>query len=447
MGRKPSAWRAFVFDGLNWVRLKAPVFGLPLPDDEDFRPWHNFNKFEFYVGTDSIEIRLYNKRADLTCEESLMTGKQCDCTLLEAGACDTVNGTCVDNLCVGGMKEGQACTGDPDCAASYLCGAGMDTHAECGTYDFFCDANLCDGGPKDGQPCTEDADCEGIACIGGGSDGQPCTTDEDCLGYSCFSDIQCRDSLDCDGYFVALVPRKDDPDGDGVYGPFNRIAIGAGKGVDRTDPVVCDWVGWPPALKCVGGPNSGNLCTSDADCPSSIGQCISDVCQGGANHGSACTTNADCPDFQECMDAIGYNDMTVDEVVLYDGVTLSLDGPCCVTTSPGQGTCTITSSATCNGTFLGTYKTCDDCLYDCYADPFADADDDGDVDQDDFALFQRCYSGSGGGITIGNGCHCFDVEADSLGTDPDGDVDQTDYQAFENCASGPSMPANTACDG
>jgi hypothetical protein len=447
MGRKPSAWRAFVYDGKTWVRLKGPAFYLPVPDDWDFRPNKGFNRFEFYIGTENIEIRLYNDRAGEVCELADLgwavpppSSKQCECSLLETGECDSVDGACVDNKCVGGMKDGQDCTGDADCAASDLCVAGADAHAQCDLYDFFCEANLCDGGPRDELACTEDADCQGMACIGGGSDGEPCTTDDDCAGYPCLDDTQCRDSMDCSGYFVVLVPRQ-------YTGPFSKIAMGAGKGVDRTSTVACELVGWPPAMKCNGGPNSGNACTSNDDCPSSLGQCVSNSCQGGANHNNACNSDADCPDFEECMDAISYNDMTVEEVILYDGVLETAEGACCEQTLPGQGTCTLVSSEIeCNDTWMGLLTTCNDCVYDCYADPFADADADGDVDQNDFALLQRCYSGSGGGILPDGGCHCFNVVGDSLGTQPDNDVDQTDYIVFESCASGPNIPANSACD-
>jgi len=73
-------------------------------------------------------------------------------------------------------------------------------------------------------------------------------------------------------------------------------------------------------------------------------------------------------------------------------------------------------------------------------DPFADADGDGDVDQDDFAVFQTCFTGSGGGVP--EGCNCFDK--DPLGGD--GDIDSLDFGVFENCASGPAIPADPGCD-
>lgn len=74
-------------------------------------------------------------------------------------------------------------------------------------------------------------------------------------------------------------------------------------------------------------------------------------------------------------------------------------------------------------------------------EPFADADDDGDVDHEDFARWQQCLTGEGGGILPG--CACFDRENGGQG---DGDVDQDDGLLFEACASGPGVPADSNCD-
>ncbi len=76
-------------------------------------------------------------------------------------------------------------------------------------------------------------------------------------------------------------------------------------------------------------------------------------------------------------------------------------------------------------------------------DPFADADGDGDVDQVDFAVWQSCQTGEGGG-PVETFCKCFDVQGSS-GV-PDNDIDQGDFTAFEECAGGPGVPADRACD-
>ena len=55
-------------------------------------------------------------------------------------------------------------------------------------------------------------------------------------------------------------------------------------------------------------------------------------------------------------------------------------------------------------------------------------DADGDVDLAEFAVFQTCFSGNGGGVATG--CDCSDV-------DGDGDVDSADYAVFEEFFTGP----------
>ncbi len=72
--------------------------------------------------------------------------------------------------------------------------------------------------------------------------------------------------------------------------------------------------------------------------------------------------------------------------------------------------------------------------------PGADADQDGDVDQEDFGDFQKCMSGSGGGLLL-PGCVCFDTHPAA----GDGDVDSDDFDMFLLCASGPGVPAEPDC--
>ena len=62
--------------------------------------------------------------------------------------------------------------------------------------------------------------------------------------------------------------------------------------------------------------------------------------------------------------------------------------------------------------------------------PFADADGDGDVDQMDFAAFQLCYTGSGGGVPPG--CGCWD-------RDKNNDVNYNDFTEFNDCWTGPNV--------
>ncbi len=76
-------------------------------------------------------------------------------------------------------------------------------------------------------------------------------------------------------------------------------------------------------------------------------------------------------------------------------------------------------------------------------DPFADADGDGDVDQTDFAAFQRCLSGPGGGVA--EGCAAFDRPEPGLPLG-DNDVDAVDFTRFQECMSGPLIAAEPGCD-
>ena len=73
--------------------------------------------------------------------------------------------------------------------------------------------------------------------------------------------------------------------------------------------------------------------------------------------------------------------------------------------------------------------------------PVFDADGDTDVDQDDFGVFQACFTGldPAEGVLDWENCGCFDVDENEA-------VDETDYGAFEACASGPDAPADPACD-
>ena len=60
-----------------------------------------------------------------------------------------------------------------------------------------------------------------------------------------------------------------------------------------------------------------------------------------------------------------------------------------------------------------------------------DFDSDGDVDQEDFGLFQGCFSGSG--IPYEAGCRDADLTRD-------GAVDQEDFGIFLDCMAGPNQP-------
>jgi hypothetical protein len=72
-------------------------------------------------------------------------------------------------------------------------------------------------------------------------------------------------------------------------------------------------------------------------------------------------------------------------------------------------------------------------------EPRFDRDNDGDVDQDDFAVFQVCFTGGVGSIVDPDTCRC-------MNSDGDEDIDQIDLIGFEACARGPMIEADDTCD-
>ncbi len=72
--------------------------------------------------------------------------------------------------------------------------------------------------------------------------------------------------------------------------------------------------------------------------------------------------------------------------------------------------------------------------------PRVDADEDNDVDMDDFAVFQRCYTGSlVSPPPVSYECHWFDSDSDS-------DIDTVDFIHFVNCETGASVPWVTSAN-
>ncbi|HQA45735.1 MAG TPA: hypothetical protein PK579_14390, partial [Phycisphaerae bacterium] len=63
---------------------------------------------------------------------------------------------------------------------------------------------------------------------------------------------------------------------------------------------------------------------------------------------------------------------------------------------------------------------------------WADRDMDGDVDQEDFGLFQECFTGEAPGVAPG--CECFDHVNPGSGV-----IDEFDLNAFEDCVTGPAV--------
>ena len=69
--------------------------------------------------------------------------------------------------------------------------------------------------------------------------------------------------------------------------------------------------------------------------------------------------------------------------------------------------------------------------------PPGDQDRDGDVDQEDFGIFQSCYTGSGMRQT--------DPACRFARLDDDTDVDLNDFGIFQGCLRGADIPADPEC--
>jgi hypothetical protein len=80
------------------------------------------------------------------------------------------------------------------------------------------------------------------------------------------------------------------------------------------------------------------------------------------------------------------------------------------------------------------------CVPDCNH-PFADADPapegDGDVDMNDYALFQRCYTGSNFAGSLPPECDCFDRVQTGVSANS---IDAADFQKFVLCAGRDQVP-------
>ena len=135
-----------------------------------------------------------------------------------------------------------------------------------------------------------------------------------------------------------------------------------------------------------------------------------------------------------------------DQIELRQGVLIipTPTGACCVRTGLGTGTCSVTTEDDCvntpGGTYLGDDTSCGTDNSNCDFCPavFADADFDQDVDQADFGLFQRCFTGPSAPPSLPADCKCVDRDADE-------DVDLDDLIFFLNCRSGPDIPADPNC--
>lgn len=131
----------------------------------------------------------------------------------------------------------------------------------------------------------------------------------------------------------------------------------------------------------------------------------------------------------------------IDAVSLTGGYLVTLGGACCLT----DGSCIITAELDCTTNLGGTWNdvgsTCDESII-CCPLLWADIDVDGDVDQADFGLWQRCFSGSTKPYPTKLGCECLDRNDFTGLQGGDGDIDADDLDWFANCFTGPEVALN-----
>jgi len=206
-------------------------------------------------------------------------------------------------------------------------------------------------------------------------------------------------------------------------GAFDSMRIGVGMGCELASNT--SWTG------CAGNtrPLRSRACCAGANIYDDL---VLYGGEGASQVGACCLDDGGCviASSQECANQQG----------IYRGPNTTCDastcmGACCVGLE-----CTDTLITECPGAYQGIGTACATTACPCPT-PFADVDFDGDVDQDDFAAFQACFTGSGP-ATVAGPCICFDHHT---GAD-DPDVDEDDYYAFEACASGPDVPADPACE-
>ena len=119
-----------------------------------------------------------------------------------------------------------------------------------------------------------------------------------------------------------------------------------------------------------------------------------------------------------------------DDFVLYGGTGYSVNGACCLPNADCVNDLTQSACEEMTGRWQGQSTTCETLT--CCPYPFADAEKDGDVDQDDFGLFQVCWTDLGGGVPTG--CECFNRVDDNT-------IDINDFLEFAKCYTGANVPA------
>lgn len=219
--------------------------------------------------------------------------------------------------CVGGTNDGAACDETSECPEG-VCAADSNVH--------FSQRASCAGGANDGEGCATNDDCPGGACGDDWSDSvivHPLPADQfmpamtvsplgvikieyyDRAGHD--PDIALSDAVSLDGKAWVNEQVSTVPFGLDRFTPARGRADLAGCYMGDYNGITADDLGFyhvwgdnrdaqsnPPhdGFLCSGGPNDGEGCRADSECPS--GACIAN-CIGGANDGELCAAQSECP--------------------------------------------------------------------------------------------------------------------------------------------------------
>jgi hypothetical protein len=218
-------------------------------------------------------VEVFSLKPVVICTTNAQCNDQNACT---QDICD-INGICQNPPVV--CDDGLSCTVD-SCAVTSVSPPAFECryvadHTACSQSNPspFCSALICD--PLANPQTTPTGCVFGNECVS--ANGNPCdnpaTCDEqadNCGG--CFAPA----AIGSGGRYLTVTPNA-------AQGS-TPVAVLVEGDCNET-PVSC--VSKYLAPRCVGGPNDGLSCLSDADCPK---QCLA-----GPNTGNSCTTNSDCP--------------------------------------------------------------------------------------------------------------------------------------------------------
>ena len=412
------------FDGLTWVVLD-------LPDFDSGVSGCKWDEFKYFIGTDYIEIR-FKPGDDDWVRTRIERQYKGPFNQIAMGPPQGVEQSGVARCERAEWDNSEACVGGPNNGDPCDSGSATPVADQCPPSIGTCAAGFCAGGANHGNACSTPGDCPDY---------------EECLWVPRGIEKNQVNAVNLDEFLLA----DGIPDWPGtIPGACCERDGGCVENKTQTECEALDGEYKGGDTDCAGVTCTGACCLNpDGSCQDSKTeeQCVDTLAGSYSGGGSTCAA-VDCggacclPDatceFKSPAGCIAVSGEFTFLGAICDDVVCG--GACCLPNATCQQAMTETDCDTLSGQFQGLGIACDDVL--CCVNPFADADADGDVDQNDFAMFQACFTGSGPATVVG-ACECLDVHT---GAD-DPDVDEDDWGAFENCASGPDVPADPACDG